>query len=240
MDRQSDPVAALAEALAGNVGRAERERAFLRQVAAFGVSRFAYVNHTPLAQCRYLETNYPAAWVEHYTASNYHAVDVVYRHGRVSAVPFQWRNALAMPLYEAEARVVFDEAAEYGIHDGYCVPIHGPAGLAIMSMAVDDPALFGPAGKAQLQALHLMALHYHLSCERTLAMAQPAGIHLTDREREVLTWTAQGKTGWEIAQILNLTERTVTFHVENARQKLGASSRGHAAVKAMTLGLISV
>jgi len=57
-------------------------------------------------------------------------------------------------------------------------------------------------------------------------------VDLSEREIEVLTWSARGKTSQEIAQILDLSKRTVDFHIENARQKLGVATRVEAAVKA--------
>jgi DNA-binding response OmpR family regulator len=66
----------------------------------------------------------------------------------------------------------------------------------------------------------------------------PRTIDLTDREAEALTWAARGKTSSEIATILGLTKRTVDFHIDNARLKLNASTRMHAAVKAAAGGLI--
>jgi DNA-binding response OmpR family regulator len=66
----------------------------------------------------------------------------------------------------------------------------------------------------------------------------PRTVELTDRESEALTWAARGKTSSEIATILGLTKRTVDFHIDNARLKLNASSRMHAAVKAAAGGLI--
>jgi DNA-binding CsgD family transcriptional regulator len=61
---------------------------------------------------------------------------------------------------------------------------------------------------------------------------------LNDREVEVLTWVARGKTSAETAQILGLTKRTVDFHTDNARAKLGAATRTEAAIKAATGRLI--
>jgi DNA-binding NarL/FixJ family response regulator len=66
----------------------------------------------------------------------------------------------------------------------------------------------------------------------------PKTVSLNDREIEVLTWVARGKTSAEIAQILNLTKRTVDFHTDNARAKLGAATRTEAAIKAATGRLI--
>jgi DNA-binding response OmpR family regulator len=61
---------------------------------------------------------------------------------------------------------------------------------------------------------------------------------LNDRERETLTWSARGKTSIEIGKILGLTKRTVDFHIDNARIKLGAATRIQAAIKAATGHLI--
>ena len=63
-------------------------------------------------------------------------------------------------------------------------------------------------------------------------------VSLTQRESECLTWTANGKTSWEISVILGVSESTATFHLRNAGVKLKASNRAHAVAKALQLGLI--
>jgi DNA-binding NarL/FixJ family response regulator len=66
----------------------------------------------------------------------------------------------------------------------------------------------------------------------------PTRIALNDREVETLTWVARGKTSAEIARILGLSKRTVDFHIDNARDKLGAATRSEAVIKAADGGLI--
>ncbi len=66
----------------------------------------------------------------------------------------------------------------------------------------------------------------------------PRTIALNEREVEVLTWVARGKTSADIAQIIGLTKRTVDFHIDNAREKLGAATRTEAVVKAASGKLI--
>ena len=61
---------------------------------------------------------------------------------------------------------------------------------------------------------------------------------LNEREVETLTWAAKGKTSAEIAIILGLAKRTVDFHIDNAREKLGVATRIEAAIKAAKGGLI--
>lgn len=55
---------------------------------------------------------------------------------------------------------------------------------------------------------------------------------LTQREGEVLLWLAQGKTNRDIAQILDLSARTVNKHLEQIFQKMGVDNRTSAAVMA--------
>jgi DNA-binding NarL/FixJ family response regulator len=69
-------------------------------------------------------------------------------------------------------------------------------------------------------------------------LAYVARTKLNDREIETLTWVARGKTSAEIAQELGLVKRTVDFHVDNARMKLGATTRTAAVSKAVAAGLI--
>jgi DNA-binding response OmpR family regulator len=57
-------------------------------------------------------------------------------------------------------------------------------------------------------------------------------VELNHREAETLTWAARGKTSAEIAQIIGLAKRTIDFHIDNARMKLGVATRIEAAVKA--------
>jgi DNA-binding response OmpR family regulator len=66
----------------------------------------------------------------------------------------------------------------------------------------------------------------------------PKQVGLREREVETLTWAARGKTFWEIGEILGVSKRTVEFHLENARRKLGVATRTQALIKAATGHLI--
>jgi len=66
----------------------------------------------------------------------------------------------------------------------------------------------------------------------------PNPVDLSEREVETLTWAARGKTSAEIARILDLTKRTVDFHIDNARLKLGFATRIQAANNATSCRLI--
>ena len=58
-------------------------------------------------------------------------------------------------------------------------------------------------------------------------------IDLTKRQLEILYWAKAGKSNWEIAKILAITERTVKFHLSNIYIKLDVTNRSQAIVKAI-------
>lgn len=55
------------------------------------------------------------------------------------------------------------------------------------------------------------------------------GLSITSREAEVLLWLAHGKTNREIAEILEMSPRTVNKHLEQMYPKIGADNRTIAA-----------
>lgn len=68
----------------------------------------------------------------------------------------------------------------------------------------------------------------------------PNHVTLNEREIEVLTWVARGRKSVEIARKLRLSKRTIDFHIDNAREKLGAATRTEAAIKAVASGLVKL
>ncbi len=63
---------------------------------------------------------------------------------------------------------------------------------------------------------------------------------LTERELDVLKWIAEGKTTWEIAIILGVSQSTINFHILNTKEKLNVTNRVQAIVKAIYLGLLEL
>ncbi len=63
---------------------------------------------------------------------------------------------------------------------------------------------------------------------------------LSARERRVLELTALGKTAHEIAELLEISQRTVHAHLQNASAKLNASNKTHTVVEALRYGQIKI
>lgn len=65
-------------------------------------------------------------------------------------------------------------------------------------------------------------------------------VHLAPRETECLRWVAQGKTNWEMARILVVSEHAIAYHLRNVMNKLQVSSRHQAVKLALSLGLLEI
>ncbi len=63
---------------------------------------------------------------------------------------------------------------------------------------------------------------------------------LTQRERQILTYVADGNTNKQIAHILEISEQTIKNHVSAILRKLSANDRAHAVVLAIRNGWISI
>ncbi len=70
-----------------------------------------------------------------------------------------------------------------------------------------------------------------------LAERMPA-VELTPREREVLLCITQGRSNREIADELNIAEKTVRIHVSSMLDKIGVRDRTQATIYALQRGLV--
>ena len=63
---------------------------------------------------------------------------------------------------------------------------------------------------------------------------------LTKREKEVFKLLVTNKSTKEIAELLNISEKTVRNHISNAMQKLGVKGRAQAVVELLRMNIISL
>jgi len=75
--------------------------------------------------------------------------------------------------------------------------------------------------------MHIKALHHAYSDSESASDTA-----LSRREIECLRWLASGKTLFEAATILGISERTMRFHIANARERLGVATTVQAIVAA--------
>jgi DNA-binding CsgD family transcriptional regulator len=209
----------------------------------FGFDSFIYALRIPsqFSESRVVVINgYPDAWLERYWEQAYSFTDPVVAFCSQHTVPILWHD-LVMDKTSTSAQVM-NEAADFGLKAGLSMPIHSPQGeMGILSFTLDS---YGAAacGLTQhaLPYVQLLAGHIHEAVRRVLALVDPDSREtLTVREQECLRWAADGKTSWEISQLLGISERTVNFHLNNSMIKMDVCNRQHAIARAILQGLIN-
>ncbi|WP_417462971.1 LuxR family transcriptional regulator [Kordiimonas sp.] len=211
------------ESLSESVDETDLQRSMAGLLAAFEVNRFAYLSLQPAYNPQYI-SNYPTAWTSHYLQNKYQQIDPVVIYAAQSSEPFNWGRRLGLGGGRADGGRLFDEAAEFGICSGLTIPIRDRHdGMAVLTFAADEncPSLMRLMDR-YTHAFQLVATSYHIQARRICAEDRVVdGIKLTRREIECLQWAAKGKSAWETGEILGITRRTVAFHLDNTRAKLG-------------------
>jgi DNA-binding CsgD family transcriptional regulator len=196
--------------------------------AALDLSCFAYLAlpRQPTAVPR-LISNYPELWTSHYIEMRYERLDPVIARVLRQTDPFTWGLGFKTQGNTDSDGPIFEEAARFGIRCGLTVPIHDTTGaIAAITFAADMPR---PPFERMIEkhacVLQLMAMYFHAHASRKVASNRLAeGISLSPRERECLKWAAEGKSAWQTGAIIGISQHTVTFHLENAKAKLGVRS----------------
>ena len=183
--------------------------------------------------------NTPEAYRQTFEDTNISGVDPVMQHCKRFSVPIIWDQSTYV---EAGVGEKWEAQAGFGYKTGICLALHLPEGRHFV-MGVDrgDPLPSRPEELTRIVAdLQLFAVIAQEASQRILLPAppQPDLPALTPRELESLRWTMEGKTAWELASILGISERTAGLHLNNATHKLGCVNKHQAVLKALRLGLI--
>lgn len=185
-----------------------------------------------------LLSGWDSEWYARYTSLGYVHLDPVARHCFATTLPFDWSAAPYDRERDRGARQVMEEARDFDMHQGLCVPVHLEGGMqGVVSLVGKTAAL---DDKHRLE-LHMLALYAHGRMRFLHTLGQD-GVRraITPREAEVLKWVAAGKTASDIAGITGLSVRTVNQHCENAQRRLGTSNRLHTVVEAIRHKLITL
>ncbi|NVO58509.1 LuxR family transcriptional regulator [Rhodobacteraceae bacterium B1Z28] len=207
---------------------------------SFIVLKSAQDDLTPLAHT--LFTSYPKEWVDRYTRHKYWDVDPVTDLGHRSIRPFFWGHGPFLRAFAKKQRVVFDEADAFDIRYGLTIPIRGAQGeLSVFTVVSSRKAHLEEVMQGATGRVYSAAVDTHELALKELAKqrwrAQNA-VELSEREKECLSWTLEGKTAGEIATILGISTSTINQHASSAAGKLGSLNKHHAAVQALRLKLI--
>jgi LuxR family quorum-sensing system transcriptional regulator SinR len=218
----------------------EPQAFFDRMRLAYGISHLVYLDVVPYGRTMHVHRLHHTLPASQAATIVLDAVLPSLHFILASVKPIEHRH-LRQQVPAAEA--IFVQLERLGIGpEGISFPLlsrgNRRAALSVgLPLPPGETSLFLRHYGRDIQALAALFHAAMIEAERP-AIKRHRHAAITPREREVLHWSAAGKSYWEIAMILGITERTVRFFMSNARQKLDVVSNTQAVAEAVWRGLI--
>lgn len=206
-----------------------------------GFEYFALTHHVASSEPLAIRLhNYPTAWVDWFDEHGLNVTDPVHRASHVTSIGFSWSAVPAMIKLTRADEDVLGRARREGIGDGFTVPAHVPGEASgSCSFAVSPGRDVPEAALPVVQLVGSFAFEAARRLNRVRDVAPDRPPILTDRQRDCVLWSARGKTAWEVAKILGLSEETVIQHLKLARERYEVPKQSLLAVWALYDGLIT-
>lgn len=179
--------------------------------------------------------SYPSEWLEIYIMKKYYRVDPIVREHFTYFNLQYWGDTYKK--HKAPRDFLADTEA-FGLKTGYThgLKVPGENRGSFFSIAGESVE----AHPRTTAILTYLVPHLHHALNRVLNRNKRNNEPLSSREREILQWVTCGKSTWDISVILDISERTVNFHINNIKDKLNAVNRSHALAIAVEQGMIEV
>jgi LuxR family transcriptional regulator, quorum-sensing system regulator BjaR1 len=207
-------------------------------LGSFGVTNFSAVKMGagPGSKCIEVKaSNVTHSWAHRYLEKGYAKLDPF--------VPWSFQTTKAATWSDLEPRVddpgqkqLFGELQDFIPGDGFVIPIHstdGPVWVVVMTGRNPD---FSAKARPVLRLIAYYFYELLVEFEEAEVDWQPKYSPLTDRQTECLKWVSQGKSDWEIGQILGISQGTAHRHIERAKARLEVPTRMQAAMLAWRSG----
>lgn len=177
---------------------------------------------------------YPDNWMNHYMKSEYMDVDSVFLYSLTNNLPIVWDDILFR-----NSQKMRDESKDAGLRAGISFPIHsvtGEKGIFSISSSKDKKI----SSEAFMVVSSLLPYIHEKIKDLERHDRYPMLPKLTTREAEILQWAAIGKTAYETSCILNISERTIIYHLSNIMKKFDCNNKGQAVAFGLTHKIIQL
>ena len=165
--------------------------------------------------------NYPSEWAAEIISLGYAADDPVHLASCRTNVAFAWSELGRLIKLEPRHCRILARSRHFGLGPGVTIPANVPGEpSASCSFAVRAGS---ELPSAQIHCAALIGAHALWAARRFRPAATRP--HLSRRELQCLRLVALGKTDWEIARILGLSQHTAHQYVKRARAAYDTVSR---------------
>lgn len=208
-------------------------------VRDLGFNHVALVHHVsltgPLSEAVEI-VDYPDAWKAMNMERGYFSDDPVLAACQNSAVAFRWSEVDKIIALSSRQREILGAAADCGLGEGFTVPVNVPGEFL-------GSCSFGTRSGKALPERALPAAQYvgcfafeaarRIRRQSRLGPSRLERPRLTQRQFDCLVLAGQGKSDWDIGQLLGISHQTVHHHMEDAKRRYGVASRTQLVVRAL-------
>ena len=212
-------------------------------IRQFGYRWYALIHNVDLrrgASGSLFLTTYPSSWLEEVLEKRHYVEDPI--HAACARTPsgLAWDRVGDIIDLTPRQREIHNRARDHDLAAGYSLPIRTPGEPeAIFTAARSRDQALNPADV--LAARMLGSIAYDRARELMGGLPRTmACVALSPRQVECIALVAQGKSDWEIAQILNLSRDTVHEYVESARRRYGVRRRTQLVLRAVRDGHLNM
>jgi DNA-binding CsgD family transcriptional regulator len=185
-----------------------------------------------------INNGYPQEYLEIYTNNKYHFIDPLYEQfGKTFEI--QNSNELKSFYDKIPNHPIPRLMQDFGLKNTF---LYGVCGANINPFTVFILTGERIKNHPRTQAIiHYIVPYLSLALQNSLSHKTKTDFqNLSKSELEVLKWLKEGKSSWEISIILNRSERSVNFHINNILNKLDAANRAHAVAIGLAKKLIDL
>jgi DNA-binding CsgD family transcriptional regulator len=227
----------------------ELNKAIVQYLRGFGITTFSftYYYHHPSSHNKlkydFATPNFEP-WHKHYLNEGYEDIDSTLDFAHKTTLPTFWN--LEQQLKEAktprEKQMRLDSIA-FGVTQGLSISIHGPqedfATLTLVQMK--NQKCLDKWRELQYE-MFAVGHYYYFYLQQHLLQTQGPNkkYQLNRREIQCLTLVAKQYTMESIAKALQITERTVNYHIQRFNKKLGTQNKYQSVIKALQNGVIKL
>ena len=187
-----------------------------------------------------IATSFPDDWINHYFTQDYGSIDPVKNQAFIKNNVFTWDAIKKTTPLSKKQKLLLRESEEAHLHQGLGIPLRGGGGaVAVLGIASSEKDT--DINSLILDKINIMGYQFY-TCYCRLMEKEPITnlAMLTDKEQEILKWSARGHTQAEVGEKLNISVHTVDYHIRNILMKLGARNITSAVVIALNRGLIQI
>lgn len=211
--------------------RAELFHALEFACQALGFDLFTLSCHKPDGRAMILDATFTTVseeFLSDYDRFGWFEDDAMAARIVAGAAPFKWDSLHDRPP-EIRNRSYLDFLRAGRLSTGVMVPLaHRPGKVSMLGMIslsdrhYDSRDILATmmVGNAAMAQAEMLGLCPDVSSDEATGIRQ-----LSPVQTEILKWVAEGKSNLDIATIINMNSRTVRYHIDEVRRKLGVATR---------------